>query len=214
MLFVVVNSFSALGKVGINTNEPKAVLDIISEEDGILIPRVRLSTIIGPTSVSELVYNTESSIDYSPGFYYWDGFKWIRLIDNNQQLSVSGDQLTISEGNTVTIPILDEDVEIPTVPLLSSGWNHIHPTAPFSYHEDRGIVYFSGGINGYNATDGSFCTLPEDKRPNVNKLVITYSDIGIIRILIHIDGNVSTDNYPIGNFPGYVSFDGVSFRKQ
>lgn len=70
-------------QVGINTTTPQAALDVSSTTDGMLIPRVALSntttaTIVTPT-VSELVYNTATAGDVTPGFYFWDGVKWVRL---------------------------------------------------------------------------------------------------------------------------------------
>lgn len=79
-------------QVGIGTTNPQAALDVRSGNNGLLIPRVSLSatnvaTILTPT-ISELVYNTNTSTPGAnqvlPGFYYWSGTSWIRLIASNQ----------------------------------------------------------------------------------------------------------------------------------
>ena len=71
------------GQVGIGTTSPNAALDITATNDGLLLPRIALNntttaTVTTPT-VSELVYNTATAGDVTPGFYYWDGTKWVRL---------------------------------------------------------------------------------------------------------------------------------------
>lgn len=76
------------GKVGIGTTTPDGKLDIVSTNDGLVIPRVALtaansaSPLTTPV-VSELVYNTATAgtapNDVTPGFYYWNGSRWVRL---------------------------------------------------------------------------------------------------------------------------------------
>ena len=89
--------------VGINTtgNSPDASagLDVDFTDKGVLIPRVALtatnsaSPITTPTT-SLLVYNTATAgtkpRDVYPGFYYWDGNGWARLLDDISQKTVLG----------------------------------------------------------------------------------------------------------------------------
>lgn len=70
--------------VGIGTSapDPSAKLDIVSSDQGILIPRIALTqtTLAAPVispETSLLVYNTASVNDVTPGFYYWDGTEWV-----------------------------------------------------------------------------------------------------------------------------------------
>ncbi|MGL4363942.1 MAG: beta strand repeat-containing protein [Bacteroidales bacterium] len=114
------------GNVGIGTTAPdaSAKLDITASDKGLLIPRVALSAtnvaapVIAPAT-SLVVYNTTSTgggvTSIFPGFYYWDGTQWVRILDNDndmQSLSFNagtGD-LSISNGNTVNIPqVVDTD---------------------------------------------------------------------------------------------------------
>ncbi len=97
-------SLNTYAQVGINTNQPQthAILDINSQDKGILIPRVQLTSIFDTTTVkalsgavstyenSLLVYNTKTSNlknekDVAPGFYYWETDRWVRMITQNQQ---------------------------------------------------------------------------------------------------------------------------------
>ena len=81
ILILAANTISA--QVGVGTPTPQGALDVFSSTDGLLIPRVALNitttaTVATPT-ISELVYNTASVNDVTPGFYYWNGTVWVRL---------------------------------------------------------------------------------------------------------------------------------------
>ncbi|NTW33369.1 MAG: hypothetical protein HGB12_12230 [Bacteroidetes bacterium] len=79
--------------VAINTNgnsaDNSAILDVSHDSKGILIPRVGLSAtnsnspIGAGVAISLLVYNTTIDgappNDVSPGYYYWDGYQWVKL---------------------------------------------------------------------------------------------------------------------------------------
>ena len=73
--------------VGINEDNSQpnesAMLDIKSENKGLLVPRVELVDVDSATPVSNpatglLIYNCASFV--GTGFYYWNGSKWIKLI--------------------------------------------------------------------------------------------------------------------------------------
>ena len=81
LLTISINSF---GQVGIGTTTPLGALDVTSTNDGLVIPRVALTIsssalpLTAPTT-SELVYNTATIADVTPGYYYWGGAAWVRL---------------------------------------------------------------------------------------------------------------------------------------
>ena len=88
-LLIVFSTISTYAQVGIGTTTPLGSLDVTSTSDGILIPRVALTntttaTVSTPTK-SELVYNTATSGDVTPGYYYWEttptvaSDRWVRL---------------------------------------------------------------------------------------------------------------------------------------
>lgn len=93
-VFVLFASLAALSSqaqnVGINSSgaapNASAMLDIVSSSSGLLIPRVALTALnaAGPVTspaTSLLVYNTATAGTtpnaVTPGFYYWDGAKWV-----------------------------------------------------------------------------------------------------------------------------------------
>src|SRR5574343_561753 len=99
LLLTTSNVFSQ--NVGINSSgaspDASAGLDVDFTDKGVLIPRVALTAtnaagpITSPTT-SLLVYNTATAgtkpRDVYPGFYYWDGNGWARLLDDISQKTV------------------------------------------------------------------------------------------------------------------------------
>lgn len=86
LLLITFISYSIYAQVGIGTTSPdsSSILDVYSSNKGMLLPRVKLnsttdvSTVASPAT-SLLVYNTNTFSDVTPGYYYWDGSKWVRL---------------------------------------------------------------------------------------------------------------------------------------
>ena len=98
------NSFA---QVGVGTTTPTAALDVTSTNDGILVPRVALTIttsalpLTAPTT-SEMVYNTATVNDVTPGFYYWDGTKWVRIISGiNNDWTTTGNSGTTAGTNFI-----------------------------------------------------------------------------------------------------------------
>ncbi len=97
----VMSTLSLYSQVGIGNILPQGALDITSTNDGLIVPRLALvntttATVVTPTE-SEIVYNTATINDVTPGFYYWDSAKWVRVITG----TASNDWTTT--GNTGTV---------------------------------------------------------------------------------------------------------------
>jgi len=84
---IICKTFSQ--NVGINANaaspDASAMLDIVSTNKGLLIPRVALTgttdvATIASAATSLLVYNTATAGDVTPGYYYWTGSVWLRFV--------------------------------------------------------------------------------------------------------------------------------------
>ena len=81
------------GATGIGTSLPNALLDVNATDNGILIPRVALTSLLvqapivnpqgGVLPTSTMVYNTAtagvSPNNVFPGFYYWSTSRWARF---------------------------------------------------------------------------------------------------------------------------------------
>ena len=89
-------------QIGINTTNPNAILDVYSQNMGVLLPRVNLLSYLDQNTVksvysttveeSTLVYNYTTNQTLERNFYYWDGVKWKTF--NEKQY-----QYTSKEGN-------------------------------------------------------------------------------------------------------------------
>ena len=91
LVFLLV-PFSSLAQVGINTTDPKGIVDFNSTTLGVVYPNVALLTTDNPLPVvnpqggtivpGTVVYNTNTTnngsvTDVYPGIYTWDGSEWV-----------------------------------------------------------------------------------------------------------------------------------------
>lgn len=96
--FAMLASTKTLAQQGFGTNTPdkSAAVDIVSSKRGLLIPRLALTETTNqapiPLSIapatSLFVYNTATVNDVIPGFYYWDGAKWVRFVSSSTEKNV------------------------------------------------------------------------------------------------------------------------------
>lgn len=98
--------------VAINTTgaapAASAMLDVVSNNRGLLIPRLALTAtnVAAPVTApatSLMVYNTATAgavpNNVFPGYYYWDGAKWVRMATGNP----STNDAWLLTGNTGTL---------------------------------------------------------------------------------------------------------------
>ncbi|MDP2234819.1 MAG: hypothetical protein Q8J88_00170 [Bacteroidales bacterium] len=139
LILFLANIGSGQNNVGINddnsTAKASAMLDIFSSTKGLLIPRMMLTstTTAAPVTSPEaslMVYNTATTGDVTPGYYYWNGTsKWVRLVASSDpaknfnavEKSVSTtllktENMVFASGNiTLTLPSItsaDDGLEI------------------------------------------------------------------------------------------------------
>lgn len=96
VISILLNTFAA-AQVGIGTTTPAAQLEVSATNQGILIPRVELTSLVtaspilnpqgGALVTSTMVYHTGVN-SINAGYYYWDGTKWqgIGKADENKGL--------------------------------------------------------------------------------------------------------------------------------
>ncbi|MEP1490528.1 MAG: hypothetical protein ABJK28_19065 [Algibacter sp.] len=127
ILFIL--SLTGYSQMGVGTTFPNesAQLDVVSSDKGILIPRVTLQNSTDTTTISAdslnnpislLVYNTASSGDLIEGYHYWNGSKWLRLINSDDSNGIvttlvdntDGTFTYTSENNTQTTFDVDGDL--------------------------------------------------------------------------------------------------------
>ena len=143
----------ANAQVGIGTLLPStsAQLDVMSANKGLLVPRVALlqttnqSPVIGLITNSLLVYNTTSGSDVSPGFYYWEINKWVRLVAQSDPV-IFNQTLTTLVYNSTTNELTYKDEN-----GVSNILQLVGQTGP------QGPTGLTGpqGIPGTNGNDGA-----------------------------------------------------------
>ncbi len=86
LIISLISVLSSSAQVGIGTTTPNsdAILELSSTTKGLLLPRVALTatTSFAPLAAHTLgmsVFNTATAGDVTPGTYYNDGTKWIRI---------------------------------------------------------------------------------------------------------------------------------------
>ncbi|MDH6253735.1 hypothetical protein M2347_003462 [Chryseobacterium sp. H1D6B] len=94
-------------QVGINTTtpNPSSVMDMVSTNKGLLIPRIGLTGTADSTAVpspanSLIVYNTAKTGDVTPGYYYWSASasRWTKILDDLTPIVMTGWSLTGNSG--------------------------------------------------------------------------------------------------------------------
>lgn len=102
LVFLLVFGTATYAQVGVGTVVPNesAILDVVANNKGVLIPRVSLKNTTDITTISNgnveslLVYNTQLIDDVKPGYYYWLNNKW-------NKISTADDATTPSVGSTL-----------------------------------------------------------------------------------------------------------------
>ena len=94
--------------VGINSTgaapNASAMLDIVSTNKGFLLPRVALTSTLDVATIAGaanwlIVFNTATAGDVTPGMYYWDGAKWVRMLGNSDAWKTLGNVGTVAATN-------------------------------------------------------------------------------------------------------------------
>lgn len=151
---------TVFGQLGVGTNSPdaSAQLDVTATDKGFLAPRIALTSATDVTTIATpatglMIYNTAtagtSPNDVIPGYYYYDGTKWVRFINSSQESkwsNVSNDSLVklnfLSDG--VTARTGNTNFRIHDRNALIIG--DISPS-PGSFFSDKSIVAKKTGNN-------------------------------------------------------------------
>lgn len=98
----------------INTN---SVLEMESTNKGMLLPRLSLSSTssfapLAAHVAGMTVYNTATAGDVTPGFYYNDGTKWVRIASPSAALNTTaGSLMTVTNGTGATFTAMTVAVD-------------------------------------------------------------------------------------------------------
>lgn len=127
LLLLFVTMVSAQIGIGTNSPHPEAMFEVRSTNKGLLLPRVVLTstTSVSPFSAhieGMTIYNTATASDVTPGYYYNDGGKWVRLASG-----LITDATTTSTGKIQLAGDLAGTATAPSVPGLALKANIASP---------------------------------------------------------------------------------------
>tara|TARA_R100000935_G_scaffold13736_4_gene27507 strand:- start:80535 stop:81341 length:807 start_codon:yes stop_codon:yes gene_type:complete len=162
--FLFLFALNSYSQVGIGNVLPQSALDVSSSNNGVLIPRVALTSTTDVTTVespnaaslveSTLVYNTGAAGLTEAGFYYWENSQWNMLISSNQkQMHIGRARVTSAGALSVTgvgfRPITVEFIAINRIENYNSG-------AYRSGTNNSNDLRMAGGFTtGYARDDGA-----------------------------------------------------------
>lgn len=156
----------AFAQVGIGTTEPEGILDVESSTQGIVFPRVVLtSTIVeapvinpngGGLVTGTAVYNTSPSNtgtnDVYPGIYIWDGSRWSPqfIMEEYKKYEQTGGCLRTIIRETTSDP---NTSDVDTVPLEGNNSNTFTPTYTGIYRIEVKANFAAGEIDPFTSSD-------------------------------------------------------------
>ncbi len=194
-LIFICNGSILFGQVTIGSNEPpqkNAVLELKSGDKGLLLPRLALTSTSSSSPMDAhiqgmLIYNTASSNDVTPGCYFNNGEKWVRL----SSATLNGDGWSIT-GNSVDAQTHflgttnDEDLVIKTnsaegARLTKEGKLGINTATPNSTLHVNGSISANIRARGdgetisdddYTVIISGTVTLPNPSSANIGKIYV------------------------------------------
>jgi len=175
LFFLTFNNIFSQDNVGIGTTtpDPSAILDLSSNNKGLLIPRVTLNDHTTPAPITNpatglLIYNYNGSEPH--GFWYWDGSQWVQVgtgsssgggtLDDAYNFGGSGAGRIINANNgAVEINMTTSALNTEALTITASNGSTSAPSSGI-YITNSGI---GGGIysentnssNPYNSIQGS-----------------------------------------------------------
>ncbi|MES2591884.1 MAG: tail fiber domain-containing protein [Bacteroidota bacterium] len=209
------------GNVGVGTSTPNvsALMDLTSTSKGILIPRVALTgttdaTTIASAATSLLVYNTAtagiSPANVVPGYYYWNGTKWISLSGGTggndwSLLGNAGTSISNFLGTTDKMPLRLRTNNLERMIIDTVGRVGIGTSAPQVEFQVGDVsarfltVGSSGGSSGPYATFiGGNAIIDQTVLPHTLRKTSTYAYGGSAILLDHW-GRIEMQSFSSGN---------------
>ncbi|ALR29125.1 hypothetical protein ATE47_00540 [Chryseobacterium sp. IHB B 17019] len=164
LLLIGIKTFS---QTGINTPNPQAALDIVSDKSGILIPRMTASQIEQITSATEgeLVFsttNTGTTVNLI-GFWFYDGTTWRPVVATssggvniyNSDGTLAGNRIVGLDNHNLNIG--PDKVLISGDPTGNIGVMTSTPTQKLDVNGGMRVRSLSQG-NVFTTTDGTLTT--------------------------------------------------------
>lgn len=186
MLFAAAIAYSprllAQVKVGQNptTLNPNAILELETNNKGLLLPRLALTATTNPAPLSGfvkgmLVYNTTANGTIAAGLYYCDGTKWIWVNPSgpsggpsgNESWNVTGNSNTTASnflGTTDNAPLVIKTNNTERMRITADGWIGIGTITPTAALQVKGQLVIDSITAGNTFTDSFLVANPADGR--------------------------------------------------
>lgn len=165
-------------KVGNNPNSinPNSVLEMESTNKGLLLPRLALNSTTSAAPLSSFVsgmfvYNTSTLNDISPGIYYSDGLKWIRVNSSSSGSNYwarNGNSGTLASndflGTTDNAPLVLKTNNAERMHISENGRVGIGTSTPSATMQIKGQLVVDTLQTGNTITDNVLVANPADGR--------------------------------------------------
>lgn len=170
-------------KIGQNPTSinPDAVVEMESNNKGLLLPRLALHSTLNPTPLGNfvngmVVYNTATTDSITPGVYYSDGIKWIRINSTGPaggpvpltNWSLTGNNGTIPGinfvGTTDNNALVVKTNNSERMRITENGWVGIGTAAPTAALQVKGQLVIDSLNSGNIRTDSILVANPANGR--------------------------------------------------
>lgn len=134
-LFIATAMLSSQAQTAISATgtppDASAMFDVSATDKGMLIPRVALTSTAASAPITSpltslLVYNTAAVSDVTPGYYYWNGTTWTRLLNGTTNLSGAGTTNYLARwtpnGSTLGIGVTYDNGTNVGIGSTAPGW--------------------------------------------------------------------------------------------
>ena len=218
LLIFIFYGFYATAQVGIGTTVPEAAIDVTSSNNGILLPRIGLSSATDITSVvnqitanplvnGTTIYNTSTSgvspNNVSPGFYYWNTNRWERinngtkseLATNNSVAAPNSSMPNTYTGSNSTASTFDLSTQTRLITIAGATGTTTLITCNVQISHS-----YAADIDLYlQSPTGQIIELSTDNGPfAATNFNVTFADSGATNITSWTTGNVSGTYRPEG----------------
>ncbi len=186
-------------KIGDNpaTINASSILEIESTSNGLLLPRVALSSTssfapLVAHVVGMVVYNTATAGDVTPGYYYNDGFQWVRISDASKEPWFGSDDNGPATLNT-------EDIYA----MGKVGIGATAPSSKLDVHQTNATGSIINVSAGFAANNLEIIGVDASTMPSSLNGLATVSSNLMIRtprdrnLIMQLQGNDNTDGFHI-----------------
>jgi hypothetical protein len=109
-----------------SVTNPDAILEIESTDKGLLLPRLALVSTTSPAPLTNfvkgmVVYDTVSINDITPGMYYSDGTKWVKMNSGGTNNTGSGGGTTNVEKRIEMVATSGQTIFATPVPITDAN---------------------------------------------------------------------------------------------